>query len=44
MLLHDARRATRLDGGGDLVMLEDQDRARWDKAQIEEGAALVEAC
>jgi RNA polymerase sigma-70 factor, ECF subfamily len=43
MLLHDARRATRLDGDGDLVMLEDQDRARWDKAQIEEGAALVEA-
>jgi RNA polymerase sigma-70 factor, ECF subfamily len=43
MLLHDARRATRLDGGGDLVMLEDQDRSRWDKAQIEEGAALVES-
>jgi RNA polymerase sigma-70 factor, ECF subfamily len=42
MLLHDARRATRLDDGGDLVMLEDQDRARWDTAQIEEGAALVE--
>jgi RNA polymerase sigma-70 factor (ECF subfamily) len=43
MLLHDARRATRLDGCGDLVMLEDQDRARWDQAQIEEGAALVES-
>ena len=43
MLLHDARRATRLDGCGDLVMLEDQDRTRWDQAQIEEGAALVEA-
>ena len=43
MLLHDARRATRLDGDGELVMLEDQDRARWDRAQIEEGAALVEA-
>jgi RNA polymerase sigma-70 factor, ECF subfamily len=43
MLLHDARRATRLDGGGELVMLEAQDRARWDKAQIEEGAALVES-
>ncbi|HKZ03861.1 MAG TPA: sigma-70 family RNA polymerase sigma factor, partial [Methylomirabilota bacterium] len=43
MLLHDARRATRLDGCGDLVMLEDQDRAHWDRAQIEEGAALVEA-
>jgi RNA polymerase sigma-70 factor (ECF subfamily) len=43
MLLHDARRATRLDGCGDLVMLEDQDRTRWDQAQIEEGAALVES-
>src|SRR5262245_54191109 len=43
MLLHDARRATRLDGCGDLVMLEDQDRTRWDTAQIEEGAALVES-
>ena len=43
MLLHDARRATRLDGSGDLVMLEDQDRTRWDQAQIEEGAELVES-
>src|SRR5215467_7085326 len=43
MLLHDSRRETRLDASGDLVLLEDQDRARWDRAQIEEGAALVEA-
>ena len=43
MLLHDSRRETRLDGSGDIVLLEDQDRARWDRAQIEEGAALVEA-
>jgi RNA polymerase sigma-70 factor, ECF subfamily len=43
MLLHDSRRATRLDDGGDLVLLEAQDRARWDRAQIEEGATLVEA-
>ena len=43
MLLHDSRRETRLDGAGDIVLLEDQDRARWDRAQIEEGAALVEA-
>ena len=43
MLLHDSRRQTRLDGGGDLVLLEDQDRTRWDRAQIDEGAALVEA-
>jgi RNA polymerase sigma-70 factor (ECF subfamily) len=43
MLLHDARRATRLDDSGELVSLEDQDRTRWDGAQIAEGAALVEA-
>jgi RNA polymerase sigma-70 factor (ECF subfamily) len=43
MLLHDSRRATRLDGSGDLVLLEEQDRTRWDHAQIAEGAALVEA-
>ena len=43
MLLHDSRRQTRLDGAGDLVLLEDQDRTRWDRAQIDEGAALVEA-
>ncbi|PYO30033.1 MAG: RNA polymerase subunit sigma-24 [Candidatus Rokuibacteriota bacterium] len=43
MLLHDSRRETRLDGSGDIVLLEDQDRARWDRARIDEGAALVEA-
>jgi RNA polymerase sigma-70 factor (ECF subfamily) len=43
MLLHDSRRETRLDGAGDIVLLEDQDRARWDRGQIEEGASLVEA-
>jgi RNA polymerase sigma-70 factor, ECF subfamily len=43
MLLHDSRRATRVDEQGDLVLLEDQDRSRWDRAQIVEGAALVEA-
>jgi len=43
MLLHDSRRATRLDDSGDIVLLEDQDRTRWDRAQIDEGAALVEA-
>jgi RNA polymerase sigma-70 factor (ECF subfamily) len=42
MLLHDSRRETRLDGSGDIVLLEDQDRARWDRAQIDEGAELVE--
>ena len=43
MLLHDARRATRVDEAGDLVTLEDQDRARWDAAEIAEGVALLEA-
>ena len=42
MLLHDARRETRQDARGALVRLEDQDRSRWDHAQITEGAALVE--
>lgn len=42
MLLHDARRATRTDDHGDLVILEDQDRSRWDRSKIVDGAALVE--
>ena len=42
MLLHDSRRDTRLDEVGDIVLLEDQDRTRWDRAQIDEGAVLVE--
>jgi RNA polymerase sigma-70 factor (ECF subfamily) len=42
MLLHDSRRDTRTSPDGDLVLLADQDRSRWDRAQIEEGAALVE--
>lgn len=42
MLLHDARRATRVDRHGDIVLLEHQDRACWDRAQIAEGAHLVE--
>jgi len=42
MLLHDSRRAARLDARGDLVTLEEQDRARWDRAQIAEGQALAE--
>jgi len=43
MLLHDSRRRTRLDGSGDIVLLEDQDRALWDRTQIEEGAAMADA-
>jgi RNA polymerase sigma-70 factor (ECF subfamily) len=42
LLLHDARRTTRVDEGGALVLLGDQDRARWDHEQIAEGTALVE--
>jgi RNA polymerase sigma-70 factor (ECF subfamily) len=43
MLLHDARRDTRVDVHGDLVTLEHQDRTRWDTTQIAEGVALLEA-
>jgi RNA polymerase sigma-70 factor (ECF subfamily) len=43
MLLHDSRRDTRTDAHGDLVLLEDQDRSRWDRAQIDEALALVPA-
>src|SRR5664279_4610723 len=42
MLLHDARRAGRQTEGGDIVLLEQQDRKRWDHAQIAEGLTLVE--
>jgi RNA polymerase sigma-70 factor (ECF subfamily) len=42
MLLHDARRAGRQTAGGDIVLLEEQDRALWDRGQIAEGLKLVE--
>ncbi|MFF2993545.1 RNA polymerase sigma factor [Streptomyces sp. NPDC057950] len=42
LLLHDSRRATRVDAAGELVTLEDQDRTAWDRAAIDEGAALLE--
>jgi RNA polymerase sigma-70 factor (ECF subfamily) len=42
MLLHDSRREVRLDAAGDLVLLEDQDRRRWNRAQIAEALPLVE--
>ncbi|WP_406208115.1 RNA polymerase sigma factor [Streptomyces sp. NBC_01017] len=42
LLLHDARRHTRVDAAGDLVTLEDQDRTAWDRAEADEGAALLE--
>jgi RNA polymerase sigma-70 factor (ECF subfamily) len=42
MLLQHARRDARTDAAGDLVLLEDQDRARWDHAMIDEGLALLD--
>ncbi|MER6418177.1 RNA polymerase sigma factor [Streptomyces sp. NPDC001137] len=42
LLLHDARRHTRVDAAGELVTLEDQDRSAWDRAEIDEGATLLE--
>ena len=41
VLLTDARRDTRLDDRGQLVLLENQDRSRWDRRAIAEGVALV---
>jgi len=42
MLLHDSRRHARLDDAGDIVLLEDQDRSRWNQEQIAEALPLVE--
>jgi RNA polymerase sigma-70 factor (ECF subfamily) len=42
MLLHDARREARTGAGGELVLLEDQDRSRWDAGRISEGQSLIE--
>jgi RNA polymerase sigma-70 factor, ECF subfamily len=42
MLLHESRRKARTSPTGDLVLLEDQDRALWNRGQIAEGVALVE--
>lgn len=43
MLLHDSRREARLDEAGDLIVLEEQDRGRWNKAQIEEALPLAQS-
>ena len=43
MLLHDARQPARVDSGGDLILLEDQDRSLWNREQICEGLMLVES-
>ncbi len=42
MLLHDARRPARVGADSELVLLEDQDRARWNRRQIEEALSMVE--
>ena len=42
MLLHESRRAARTSPAGDLILLDDQDRSRWNREQIAEGIALVE--
>jgi RNA polymerase sigma-70 factor (ECF subfamily) len=42
MLLQDSRRAARTTPDGDLILLEDQNRALWDRSQITEGVSLVQ--
>ena len=42
MLLHESRRSARTSSSGELILLTDQDRSLWDRAQIAEGEALVE--
>ena len=43
MLLQNSRREARLDEAGEMVLLEDQDRSLWDRAQVEEGRRLVDS-
>ena len=42
MVLHESRRTARLGPDGALILLDDQDRSRWDRDRIREGSALVE--
>ncbi len=42
MLFHDARRETRTGPDGELVLLDDQDRSRWDRARIDEGRTTLD--
>ncbi len=42
MLLHDSRRAARLDAAGEIVLLEAQDRKHWDQAKVQEGIAVLD--
>src|SRR5688572_10121024 len=41
MLLHDSRRSARTSAAGELVLLDEQDRSQWNRAQIDEGATLI---
>jgi RNA polymerase sigma-70 factor, ECF subfamily len=43
LLLQDARRPARLGANGDIILLDDQDRSRWNRGQIEEGTELVQS-
>ena len=43
MLLHDSRRAARVDGNGEVVLLEEQNRELWDHGEIREGLGLVDS-
>lgn len=43
MLLHDSRRSARINANGELVLLAEQDRTRWNRTQIDEGCALVKS-
>ena len=42
MLLHDSRRTARTSATGDLIVLDEQDRSRWNREQIREGVQLTE--
>ncbi|HEX7221982.1 MAG TPA: DUF6596 domain-containing protein, partial [Candidatus Limnocylindrales bacterium] len=42
MLLHDARREARVGSEGDMILLEDQDRSRWNRVRIDEGRELLD--
>ena len=42
MLVHDSRRAARMNAAGEMLTLEEQDRSLWDRGKIKEGTALVE--
>ena len=42
MLLHDARRAARVDAAGQIILLEDQDRTQWNRTQIAQGMGILE--